>query len=186
MKIIWSGVWRTGPTFYLCLQLSKSSPSSSSFKYNRLKWMHLKQMFYVKLTIKFELFFFTDLSVCIWIIFCPPSQYAGLSTWSCQENETFSALLALCEGNPPSSVYFGDAGLSCFLWCSPEQTFEQTVEMPVIWEAIALIVMSPQWGNCMYSDVCYSIKQFIFSHCTCKNPVNLTFIKILAVYDWSC
>ena len=72
MKIIWSGVWRTGPTFYLCLQLSKSSPSSSSFKYNRLKLMHLKQMFYVKLTIKFELFFFTDLSVCIWIIFCPP------------------------------------------------------------------------------------------------------------------
>ena len=33
----------------------------------------------------------------------------------------------------------------CFLWCSCEQTFEQTVEMPVIWDAMALIVT---WHQC--------------------------------------
>ena len=34
-----------------------------------------------------------------------------------------------------------DAGLWCFLWSAPEPTVEVTVEMPVIWDAIALIVM---------------------------------------------
>ena len=32
--------------------------------------------------------------------------------------------------------------LWCFLWCAPEQTAEQTVEMLVIWDALALIVTS--------------------------------------------
>ena len=27
----------------------------------------------------------------------------------------------------------------CFLWSAPEQTFEQTIESPVIWDTIALI-----------------------------------------------
>ena len=49
--------------------------------------------------------------------------------------ETFSALLALCEGNPPVTG-------GRFLWFAPEQTFEQTTEAPVIWDAIALIMAS--------------------------------------------
>ena len=35
-----------------------------------------------------------------------------------------------------------DAELWCFLWSSPEQTTEQAVETPVIWDAKALIVTS--------------------------------------------
>ena len=32
-----------------------------------------------------------------------------------------------------------EAGLLCFLWSAPEQTIEQTIETPVIWDVIALI-----------------------------------------------
>ena len=42
-----------------------------------------------------------------------------------------------------------DAELWCFLWSAPEQTVVLTIEMPVIWDAIALIMTSllcdPQW-----------------------------------------
>ena len=37
------------------------------------------------------------------------------------------------------------AGHWCFLWSVPEQTVEQTIETPVIWDATALIIMSLQW-----------------------------------------
>ena len=33
-----------------------------------------------------------------------------------------------------------DAEVWCFLWSAPEQTVEQTIETPVIWDAIALIM----------------------------------------------
>ena len=32
------------------------------------------------------------------------------------------------------------AELWCFLWSAPEQTAEQTLEMPVIWDTITLIM----------------------------------------------
>ena len=35
-----------------------------------------------------------------------------------------------------------DAVLWCFIWWAPEQTAEQTVEMLVIWGAMALIITS--------------------------------------------
>ena len=35
-----------------------------------------------------------------------------------------------------------DAELWCFLWSMPEQTVEQTIDTPVIWEAIASITTS--------------------------------------------
>ena len=38
-----------------------------------------------------------------------------------------------------------DAELWCFLWFAPEQTVEQTIDTPVIWDAIALIITSLQW-----------------------------------------
>ena len=41
---------------------------------------------------------------------------------------------------PPTKAR--DAELWCFLWCAPEQTVEQTVNMPVLWGAMALIVTS--------------------------------------------
>ena len=38
---------------------------------------------------------------------------------------------------------WGDSkGQWCFLWSAPEQTVEQTIETPVIWDAIALIMTS--------------------------------------------
>ena len=35
-----------------------------------------------------------------------------------------------------------DAELSCFIWSAPEQTVEETIEMPVILDAIALMMTS--------------------------------------------
>ena len=35
-----------------------------------------------------------------------------------------------------------DAELWCFLWTTPKQTVEQTIEMPVIWDAVVLIMTS--------------------------------------------
>ena len=35
-----------------------------------------------------------------------------------------------------------DADLWCFLWSVSEQTVEQTIETPVIWDAIALVMTS--------------------------------------------
>ena len=52
--------------------------------------------------------------------------------------ETFSALLALCERNPPVIGGFPSQSQ----WCAPEQTAEQTVDMMVIWDALAL------WNHC--------------------------------------
>ena len=36
-----------------------------------------------------------------------------------------------------------DAEFLCFLWYTPEQTVEQAIDTPVIWDAIALIMVSP-------------------------------------------
>ena len=58
--------------------------------------------------------------------------------------ETFSALLALCEGNSPVTGEFPSQRPVTrsfdFLCSSPEQTVEQTIETPVIWDAISLIM----------------------------------------------
>ena len=58
--------------------------------------------------------------------------------------ETFSALLALYEGIhwwiPLTNA--SDAELCCILWSAPEQTAEQTIETPVIWDAIVPIMTS--------------------------------------------
>ena len=44
-----------------------------------------------------------------------------------------------------------DAELWCFLWSAPEQTVAQTIETPVIWDAIAFIMMSLKWVLCMHA-----------------------------------
>ena len=48
--------------------------------------------------------------------------------------ERFSVVLALCERNPPVTSGFpskraNNAELWCFLWCGPQPTVEQTVEL---------------------------------------------------------
>ena len=60
--------------------------------------------------------------------------------------ETFSALLALSDGNPPVTGGFpltkaDHAELSYFLW-SPEQTIEQLMETQVTWDGISIIITS--------------------------------------------
>ena len=47
-------------------------------------------------------------------------------------------------------------GALMFLWSAPEQTFEQTIEMPVIWDSITLITTSLQCKYCeMYKRWLY-------------------------------
>ena len=66
--------------------------------------------------------------------------------------ETFSALLAICAGNSPVSGEFPsqrpvtrsfDVFLR-FLRSGPEQTPDKTIQTPVSWDAIALIMTSLQ------------------------------------------
>ena len=73
---------------------------------------------------------------------------------------------SLCEGNQPMSDGLpskaSDAKLWCFIWCAPEQTVEQTIEIPVIWDAMALIVTAKKqainsrrhWPNWSGTIVC--------------------------------
>ena len=57
--------------------------------------------------------------------------------------ETFSALLALCEGNPPiTGGFLAQKASDAEFWSAPEQILKQTLETPVISDAIALIVTS--------------------------------------------
>ena len=69
-----------------------------------------------------------------------------VGTWWRHQMETFSALLVLCEGihrSPVNSPHKGQRrGVWCLLWSAPEQTVEQSIETPVIWDAIALIMTS--------------------------------------------
>ena len=62
--------------------------------------------------------------------------------------ETFSALLAICAGNSPVT---SDAELLCFLWSVSEPTVEQTMETPVIWDAMALIMTPLQCSGDSYT-----------------------------------
>ena len=60
-------------------------------------------------------------------------------------NGTSFALLAPLWGESTGRRWIpltkaSDAELSCFLWSRPEQTVEQTLKTPVIWDAIVLML----------------------------------------------
>ena len=62
-------------------------------------------------------------------------------------NKNTSTLLALHEGNSPGNRWIpltkaSDAKFWGFLSSESKQTVEQTIETPVIWDAIALIMTS--------------------------------------------
>ena len=68
-------------------------------------------------------------------------------TWWRHQMETFSALLALCMRKPTGHRWIppiktSDAELWCFLWSASDETVEQTIETPMIWDTIALIMTS--------------------------------------------
>ena len=58
-----------------------------------------------------------------------------------------------------------DAELWCFLWSAPEQTIEQTLETPVIWDVSALIMTSPYCIICYNHTTCSTVWN-IMLHCT--------------------
>ena len=70
-------------------------------------------------------------------------------TWQRHQMETSSALLAFCAGNSPVTGEFPaqrpvTRSFDFFL-SALELTVEQTMETPVIWNAIALIITSLWW-----------------------------------------
>ena len=67
-------------------------------------------------------------------------KWKNLKPWWCHQIETFSALIAFCGGN--SFTKASDAEVWCFLWSAPEQTVENTIETPMIWDATTLIMTS--------------------------------------------
>ena len=60
-----------------------------------------------------------------------------------------TVLLGLCEGNPAAINAWipltkaSDAERLCFVWCAPEQTVEQTLDLPVICDAVMVM-----WRHC--------------------------------------
>ena len=75
-------------------------------------------------------------------VFCSQHCSYGWSstvTWWRHQMGKFSAPLVVCEAR--------DAERWCFLWSAPEQTVEQTIETPVIWDTIALTMTSLLCGT---------------------------------------
>ena len=86
-----------------------------------------------------------------------------------------------------------DAELWCFIWCSPQQTVEQTIETPMIWGAMALIVTSLWWRcnillRCNGSYWEYAMhwklpiahwqrKGIIYKHCHVKSIINSKYLR---------
>ena len=109
-----------------------------------------------------------------------PTSALKYESWWRRQMETFSVLLALCEGIPLVTGGFptkaSDAERCCFLWSAPEKTAEQTIETPVIWDAIAVIMMSQVW---------YSAYQIM--HCLFFNKTVHTALKLSTPIftDWS-
>ena len=107
-------------------------------------------------------------------------------SWWRHQMDTFSALLTLCEGNPPVTGGFPltkaiAAELWYFLWSAPRQTVQQTIETLVICDAIALIMTSlwgcgqwleTPWRACnntvMFSGILIKIRQFSLKKMTWK------------------
>ena len=66
--------------------------------------------------------------------------------------EILSVLLALYDGESTGQRWTpftntSDAELWSFLWAMPEQSIEQTIVAPVMWDVIALIMTLLWWKN---------------------------------------
>ena len=69
--------------------------------------------------------------------------------------ETHKAWLPLCEEihhSPMVSSHAGSSMFWCFLFCLFKQVVKQTIELPVIWDAMMLI-----WRHCNVHDLCKTL-----------------------------
>ena len=71
-------------------------------------------------------------------------------SWWRHQMETYSELLAICERNLPVPGGFSSQrpvtrSFDDFFLSEPEQTVELTIETPVIWDTIVLIMTSMCW-----------------------------------------
>ena len=118
-------------------------------------------------------------NICLWFVLCYILQSY---TCTCQTVETNHHMMTSSNGNTfcvtgplcgestghrwiPHAKVSG-AELWCFFLFAPEQTAEQTIEMPMIWDFIGLIMTSLWWINFklyipILNDIwIYSIKAF--------------------------
>ena len=68
-----------------------------------------------------------------------------ISTWWYPGLRTLSALSTICNGKPTDGFLLkriSNAELWCFLCCYPEQTVNQAVNLPLIWD-----VVLPMWSH---------------------------------------
>ena len=95
-----------------------------------------------------------------WNIDCdwPPHIYMPLTWWR-HQMETFFALLALCEGNPPITAHrwirltkASDVQLFYFLWSAPEQTVEQTNETQCLKSWGYAVIFNPRLMTLFVAD----------------------------------
>ena len=81
-----------------------------------------------------------------------------------------------------------DAGLWLFIWSAPGQTFEQTIETPVIWHIVALVILINQsWIRRL--SKCLSLYGIFISVYLLRRFVPIEFIITLKQYplnsiDW--
>ena len=90
-------------------------------------------------------------SFMYWLVFSLDSV-----TWWRHQMEPFSRhcpFVRRTHRSPVDSPHKGQWQLWCFTWCASGQTVEQTVEMPVIWDTMVLIVMSLWWLNRNTADL---------------------------------
>ena len=81
---------------------------------------------------------FDDVIICIYITM----------PWWGHDKQTLTALPAFSKGNPPVTLTKGkwcEAYFFLFFCCYPCQIVKQTVDMPVIWDAIMMM-------GCLYCD----------------------------------
>ena len=75
----------------------------------------------------------------------------------------------------------GDAELWYFLWSAPDQTTEQTAQMPVIWDAVSLIVTSLWWsmetGNLNIRE--FMVVEIPFMACMSTNELKTLILGII-------
>ena len=106
------------------------------------------------------------------------------SSWRRHVIETFSALLALCEGIPTGSGGFASQKTShAELWCL-KQTVGQTIELPMFTDAIALmwrvVVWNPSWQKTLVLHMQYAAALTIQGS---KASTAMVLIQLYSVYS---